>query len=668
MLAYRMIRYRLVLVLICALASLAYLGAWRAADAAPGVRATGEGLAVPLDDVAIYFQYARQALDGEWLRYNPGAELSTGVTSPTYFLLLTACMGLGLSGPLAAWLLGAAALLLGVVAMDRLGRSLFPHLPPWWAPALLLSHGAWIGWSFNGMETGLLLALSLCALLAALEGSRRAFFAALAALAFTRPEGQVLAALLALSRAVDGRRRDAVAGLILAAAPTALLYLLSGGLVPDSLRPKSAALLSGADAWTVMARWSDYSMGLMKGLWLGFWSPQDGVGSAGDGAALNPVSPLYPPLLLLAAFFGFFALSRGERRGYWLAVAAALLGLGGLLAWQLPVGWHVHRYSAAAAPLLWLGGLGALQALRREGGLGRPAAAALFSLWAAFGLASWPWHLQRTHSGAVSYALANRNAALSLDSVPAGPVAVADAGLLAYYSGREIVDLLGITDHGLALAQAEGKGAVLEALLSRQHLPRWAVLHAQRPDMDLDGWRNLGLLRNVDGVEPGKGMLLLQWQWHDAAHQARPYRLPQGWSVDAELNVGRRDHEKAAGYRAQGPRAGRSRALNHRLRDGGPQVPEGGREVLGESFAIPGQGLMVRALFDRPGRLRVLAQDGRTLHVSIVGASPAEAYSELFLPLPESGPQHLSLAFENEKGQPTAWVSCHLWSVSPSAP
>jgi hypothetical protein len=659
-----MIRYRLFLLLACLLAALLYLAAWRAADATPQVLDAGEGLAVPLDDAAIYFQYAKQALQGEWLRYSPGAELSTGVTSPLYFILLTGLMGLGLSGPWAAWILGAASLILGMVAMDGLGRRLFPALPPWWAPLLLLSHGAWIGWHFNGMETGLLLALSLAAALTALRGSRRDFLAMAALLAFTRPEGQLLAALLVLARSWD-RKDYAVlcAGLAWAGLPSLALLALSGGLVPDSLRPKSAVLQGGKDAWALMAQASDHAVALIKGAWLGLWSGQDSVGAAGDATSRNPIAPVYAPGLLLAALIGFFNSGRGPDRRFWLALAAGLAGLAGLLSWQLPVGWHSHRYQAAATPLLWLGALAFLQALRSAKGLGRPAAAALLTLWTAFGLASWPWHLQRTFAGAEAYAESNRNAALNMARLPAGSVAIADAGLLAYYSGRSTVDLLGVTDHGMALAQSHGRGAVLEELLSRDPLPAWAALHEQRPDVDLSPWLTLGLLYPLDAPPPGQGMRFYAWNWHAAGLQDRTARLPSGGRIVGRLNVAYLPDELASAYQAQGPQWLRSRMLNLRLGANGDQVPEGGRWVEEESFLRQGDALILRAVFDRPGRLLIAGPDGRTLLVSAIDASPSAHYSELWLPLPDGSPRQVTVRYEDEKGQPSAWTSCHYWFV-----
>lgn len=661
-----MIRYRFGILMACVLASLLFLGAWRAADSAPGVLDAGEGLSMPLDDSAIYFQYAHQALQGEWLRYNPGAALSTGVTSPLYFLLLTALMGLGLSGPLAAWALAAASLLLGVIAMDAIGRRLFTALPAWWPAFLLLSQGAWMAWSFNGMETGTLMALSLCAVLAWLGTSRAWFLLAIGGLAFTRPEGQVLALLLALTWGYA--RADAkslLLGAFLSLAPSLLLNSLCGSLTPDSLRPKTAALLSGMDAWSQMAQSSDYAVGLLKGAFMGAWSGQDLLGTAGNAAAQNPASQLFPPLLLVAALLGCFAQDRRPVRGLWLAVAAALAGIGGLLSWELPVGWNSHRYLAACAPLLWLAGLAGLNALRASRGLPRAAAAALFSLWSAFGLASWPWNLQRTHRGAAAYAGANRNSALLLRALPAGPVAVVDAGLLAYYSGHPIVDLLGITDHSMALAQADGKGAVLEAMLARKELPRWAALHRHRPDFDLATWVGIGLLRPLP-LEAGQDMGFYAWDWSGAPQRSRPARVPAGWTVVGGINVADLADEAAAAYRPQGERAQRTRLTNLRLSPSEAQVPEGGRIASMESFDRKGQALMLRAVFDRAGSLRIRSADGHSLLFAAVAASPSEHYSEILLPLPPDAPERVFVTFEDEKGQPSDWSSCRYWFLEPA--
>jgi len=661
-----MIRYRAWLLAAALLGGLCYLGTWRMAAAAPVMGSSADSLAVPLDDAAIYFQYAHQALHGEWLRYSPGAPVSTGVTSPLYLLLITAGMGLGLSGPWAAWALGLAALLLGLVCADRLGRRLCPDLPPWWVPLLVLSQGAWVGLHFNAMETGLFLGLSL-ALLDALtdpDAGPRAW-ALLGLLAFTRPEGQVLGLLLGLAWLWQKRAlRQAPWLAALMAAPSLLLLAVSGDLVPDSARPKTLLLQGGKDPLAVLAQSSEFAMGVLKGAWMGFWGGSDAVGVAGDAAARNPVGPLFPPLALAGALLGIFHWLGGPRR--WLAcgLLAGLAALLALLASDLPMGWHNHRYLAAATPVLLLAMAGGLQALRAQPGLGRAAAAAAFTLWAGFGLASWPWHLERSYLGARDYALSETNGALVLRGLPPGPVAVADSGLLAYYSGRPITDLLGITDHALALAAPQGKGAVLEELLGRgDRRPVCAALEPDRSDLDPKAWESLGLL-NYKGIL-GKDLDLYTWDWSGAELRETPRALPKGWSVLGGLNVADLGDEAAHGASFRGEQAGHTFAARLRLYPGGPQVPEGGRRVAALRLGrVPAgtQGLLVRGVFDQGGRL--YAGQGKAWSDVVVPTSPDQCYSEIFLPLDaDAGPQ-LGLAFTTGHGaddQPCDWALYRIW-------
>jgi len=636
------------------------------AAVAPGVNPGAESLAVPLDDAAIYFQYAHQALHGEWLRYSPGAPVSTGVTSPLYLLLITAGMGLGLSGPWTAWALGLASLLLGLVCADRLGRRLCPDLPPWWLPLLVLSQGAWVGLHFNAMETGLFLGLSL-ALLDALteEGAGARAWVLLGLLAFTRPEGQVLGLLLGLAWLWQRKSLRHAAGLaLLMAAPSLLLLAVSGDVVPDSVRPKTWLLQGGKDPLGLLAQSSDFAMGVIKGAWMGFWGGSDAVGVAGDAAARNPVGPLFPPLALAGALLGFFYWLGGTRRWLAFGLLASLAALLGLLASDLPVGWHNHRYLSAAAPLLLLGLAGGLQALRSQPGLGRAAAAAAFTLWAGFGLASWPWHLERTFVGARDYAKSETNGALALRGLPPGPVAVADSGLLAYYSGRPITDLLGITDHALALAAPQGKGAVLEALLGRGgRRPVCAALAPDRPDLDPKAWMSLGLLDLRGPI--GDDLNLYTWDWSGAELRESPRTLPKGYAVLGGLNVADLADEGAHACSFRGDQSGHTFAARLRLYPGGPQVPEGGRRVAAVRIGrVPAgaQALLVRGVFDRGGRL--YAGQGKDWSDVVVQLSPDQCYGEAFVPLLPGAAAPLGLAFTTGHGpddQPCDWALYRIW-------
>jgi hypothetical protein len=147
---------------------------------------------------------------------------------------------------------------------------------------------------------------------------------------------------------------------------------------------------------------------------------------------------------------------------------------------------------------------------------------ALLTLWLGFGLWTWPWFLRVTFQGGANYAAANREAAYHLKAMPQqGSIAVEDAGLLAYYSGRETVDLLGVTDHRFALAQKDGATAVLHELQQRRLLEKdlVAVLHPQRTGSYSQIWTQSGILKPVTGLG---NMVLYQFAPEPKARRQKP--------------------------------------------------------------------------------------------------------------------------------------------------
>jgi hypothetical protein len=520
-------RATLYLSLAALAASLLYLGAWRVADSGPGVTPSPEGLAMPLDDAYIFAQYARQALRGEWLHYTPGAPISTGVSSAAYLLTLTGAMGLGLPAPWAAWLIGLGCLLWSLNSAQRLSRRLFPTLPDWLPPLLFLANASFVSQFFQGMDTGLFLALLLAALEAAADPRADGRFWALAAgLAFCRPEGQLAVPCLALARAWTLPRRwtSLALGLGLAALPSLGLWALSGSATPDSVRSKSEALkaLPLPLHAAISGRYAAKAAGAV---FMGLAGADTVVGMAGSAAAGNPPGRHFPPLALALAAAGFWlALKDRRRRLWWLGLAAWWLLAFGALCWNLPVGWHRHRYLAALSPGLLLGLAALLDRLNVVGYPGGHKArpyigswgtaagtlrVALLTLWAGFGFLQWPWFLKATAQSASRYATVNRQAAFALRALPeAGPVALEDAGLLAWYSGRSTIDLLGVTDHAFALAQGHGREAVLAAYAARVEKPAYAALHVVRSRSSLEGWSQAADLKLVLDVN---GMGLYRW-------------------------------------------------------------------------------------------------------------------------------------------------------------
>src|SRR5688572_7571908 len=138
--------------LCCALAGLVFL-AYALASLVAG---RGEYV-MPLDDVYIHFQYARQLAVGQPYVYNPGLPPTSGATSFLYPYMLAVGVLLGFGGlNLGIWVmaLGAVALAASAWLVYRLSRL---HSPLWvsvlMAAAFALSGP--ISWhSMSGMETG----------------------------------------------------------------------------------------------------------------------------------------------------------------------------------------------------------------------------------------------------------------------------------------------------------------------------------------------------------------------------------------------------------------------------------------------------------------------------------------------------------------------------------
>ncbi|MSP26245.1 MAG: hypothetical protein EXR75_14035, partial [Myxococcales bacterium] len=203
----------------------------------PALAATGGRWPVPLDDVYIYFGFARSAALGHPFEWLPGNGYSSGATAVLYPLVLAPFWAAGLRGSslgVAAALVAVSGLVVLARALASLGcrRGAAPYLP-----ALLLVSVPLVNWSwFSGMETGLFalfLGRALVATQAAVDCDksvrRRAQLRAgiwFALLVITRPEALVLAAALAVAVAHGARSLWTLASLARAAAPAILTLAL----------------------------------------------------------------------------------------------------------------------------------------------------------------------------------------------------------------------------------------------------------------------------------------------------------------------------------------------------------------------------------------------------------------------------------------------------------
>src|SRR5690606_21994839 len=155
--------HRLIWLLFCLIAGVVFL-TYACASLAAG---RGE-FVLPLDDVYIHFQYARQMANGQPYIYNPGQPPTSGATSFLYPYVLAVGYLLGFQGlNLGLWAMGIGALaLLGSLwLVYRLVKTY--DAPDWLAVAAALIFGLTgpVSWHYmSGMETGLMLVFTLATL------------------------------------------------------------------------------------------------------------------------------------------------------------------------------------------------------------------------------------------------------------------------------------------------------------------------------------------------------------------------------------------------------------------------------------------------------------------------------------------------------------------------
>ena len=465
----------------------------------------GLGLALhPLavDDAFITYRYAQNLAAGHGFAYNPGRPvLST--TAPLYALILA---GGSLAWPdvpalanaLSAVALGATALLLFL-----LGRR--EGMPLVGALAALLLAASPLLWLSLGLETAAFLALALGAILA--YRSRRLYLAAalLALATLTRGDGAVLAAVLAadwLLRRLGQARQASAAPPDLAARKalgavgvylTVLLPVLAwlawqfGSPLPATLSAKQAQSQLGVTGFYAHTTY-------LQGLWilLRAWFAQ---------------FALYG-LFLPAILAGLISLGRASWVRLVVAWGAAHL-IGYTLLGVTPYYWYYAPLVPALACLAALGvrqAGGALKRALRTGPVGK------WPVWAARGLCAVAllgcllWSDQamvRALHGPVpppadpvSKVLPEAKGDVYRqvgewlrDHTPADAVVgVTEVGIIGYYSGRPMVDFLGLLEPDVA--RALGRGDLTWALL--QYQPDILALTAISPlyayDLRADPW------------------------------------------------------------------------------------------------------------------------------------------------------------------------------------
>jgi uncharacterized protein YqgC (DUF456 family) len=665
---------------------------------------------LPLDDPFIYFQYARQAAHGEFLRYTPGSPRSCGATSLLYLFVCSAAYLLGFRNEgmiLFTDLLGVVLFLVSTAACWHLGRRLGGRETGHAAALLFVLNGP-LAWHFlSGMETGLFSTALLLVMWAWVdEGAPwggRLLPWAIGLLALTRPEGIMLAAgvaLLARLRARPGLSwRGAWLPVLAGILPLVAAALLTGHGALASFRQKSS-LAVGSQAL------AGFEQGLrhLAYLWRTMYSGFGGSDAGGWNANIGEVLLFFAPGLLLLALIGLLpslAAEWRERRFGVFTLGAWLLGGGtAISAAVAPLSIHWQRYAIPYSALILLFTAEGLQRLSVALCRGATPLAeqdmrrGLLGFLAAFGVLSVLFFALAYGENCNDIAAQHLRLARWMNrELPLGTVVgVNDAGALAYFGGRPILDLTGLVSPELTPAARRGTGALFEAL---ERLP----LH-RRPGVFIiyPSWFSLeetGLLGpkireaplprvTIAGSASAKSVYLADWSLAGSGALPRNPELLhglEGWRLADELDVADVQSEAEHHYERLG-RLGRLMGTEAYARsvEGADEIvlADGGRGVIrGERFRMklrPGRPALIVARSLRPWRLLVRVDgnplgtwraprrgqakgDDRALRSWIEGRFPLPPEA-ITSPAPE-----IELRVLSEDGQP--YGSFHYWVYQP---
>lgn len=428
--------------------------------------------AFPLDDAWIHMHFARNLAEGRGFVYNPGVPVS-GSTAPLWTLALAGVFAAFGSHPALAKGLGLAATLGTAWLAGRLARI--------WTDsrelALLASvvtalAGPMVWGALSGMEVSLAALLVTAALLLHVRDRAWAAATGLGLGVLARPEALVMLPLFWLAGPLTWRRgvRWLVpVGVSLAPwvafnlatsrrpLPATAAAKIEGGLVgflSGVREPVSTALLKRP--WQFESEWVRWlwqvdalvPLLLLPGLW---WLGRRFGRVAVAPASVLVVHPL--AMALLAPYRGpGFQEGRYSIHLLPLAVVVAVALLGGLLTprpsgekegWE---GWITGARRAGALALL----AGALVAL--------PGAATRYG-WAVQNIEAMQVHLGHW---------------VARHTPPAARIGLNDVGAIAYFSRREVVDVMGLVTPAIIPFRRDGEMGVLRFL--EQSCPDYLIV------------------------------------------------------------------------------------------------------------------------------------------------------------------------------------------------
>lgn len=661
---------------------------------------TGGALSPPLDDTYIYLQYASRLAGGHPFTYTEGAPPSTGASSLLHLALLVPGWWIGAHGTAFvgyALLLGLLYLAgsLGLAAWTAWALAGGRMAPALLAMALLAGSGHFVWGAMTAMDTGLF-ALAMAALLGwtATRGPGPGpGWLLFGGLVFVRPEGLpiglsalvvlYLASWLRSRRDSDLRRR--------ARARLARPLWLAAALLVAALPPLLNVLLTGSAQWDSMAvkgLWSETRPDVLRRLVAGL------PGVWRDIALLYVRNFRLESWNHLASGAWTLVISAGLLVGAFRAITGRLGVTGAILVVWIPMGillggmtaaWHSHyfRYQIPWLVPVALVAADGWWALLRVAGRRAPALAA--GLVGVVALLLWPGaremiSLYGRNCGNIHDQQEKVGRWLAGHTRPGARVAINDAGAIAYYGGRPLVNLVGLVSHGWAEVNRQGAGALYEKLesLEPEERPEFlAIYPAWFPYLTATHFAgevvmSADLLDNTICGDRLKRVFRADWEWAgsgDVPVEHNDLIRDFGMALVDRVDVSDLASEAAHRYRWRS-------SFRDRLReypagdDRGTVVLDGGRWVsLGES-------MRVRA---RPGQWLIMAMRTETerdfqLEVTVNGqpAGRLEArrhpgvFREPLLQIPDTLVTDSLLTIEVRRIQDpgaTGYTAYHYWFI-----
>jgi len=436
----------------------------------------------PLDDPWIHLHFARNLKDFGSFSYFRNEMVTSGSTAPLYTLMLAAGFFLTNNEMILSYVLGILAhAALGLVTFAA-ARRLFPDVAAFGAAMLVALEPRLVHASVSGMETSLFMALLMASYLAHLEQRPRWLGALLGAALWIRPEAVLFAAVLALDAVVERSRQRHVrqekrhgkdrpnegkaripeylrsAGLVFVLA--GVLYvawnlILSGSILPNTFSAK-VRYYSGATPEYPGQVISYFSSG-PRAVLAAFFA----LGALSTAIELfrrRPAALAVPLLWTLALIVAYWiTLPQVYQEGRYLMPALPFVALVAVHGIGLAVRWVAARWKF---PEGWT----------------RPAMAVVVLVpLLQSGIAA---SAQARSYAAISKYITDRQVKtahwINENLPPDAVVATHDIGAIGYYSGRRIVDMVGLVSPGMIPNIRNFDG--LERFLASQGVTHLAVL------------------------------------------------------------------------------------------------------------------------------------------------------------------------------------------------